>query len=269
MKSNAIFVQVSLALALLAGCDGPVAAEAPATQQAAADLPNVVLERVGNSGGYDGLRGWHEEMRAGFRSRLIPDRAVFAGASLSVVWELPSDFESSLAEALALEGVSKVSVLAQIPLSSDYSSALLALNDLEAGSFASVIGRGEREGQEVKFAGIWMNAPGPGERPDRAATFEFFVAPTAKYEALGGWLVPALRGFDLDLKNPPPMRDFGAAPDAEQVGYLDLKFRTWITEIVQQRSMTSLMHGQILRMQQGLDQVEPYGLQDPMYDPNF
>ena len=56
-------------------------------------------------------------------------------------------------------------------------------------------------------------------------------------------------------------------PDEEAAQKIAEHFGEFMTFILQSQSLMSAMTQQTLSIQQGLDQVEPRGLQDPMYEP--
>ena len=58
-----------------------------------------------------------------------------------------------------------------------------------------------------------------------------------------------------------------ALPDEDAAQNIAEHFGEFMTFILQSQSLMSAMTQQTLRIQQGLDQVEPRGLQDPMYEP--
>ena len=140
----------------------------------------------------------------------------------------------------------------------------------------------------LNLAGTWMSHAGCW-RPALGAFFELHpevAQPDSRtlealpslegsaayayyFAAMGGWFVPTARYFDVSFEHPDQvdLRRHGTLPDEEAAQKIAEHFGEFMTFILQSQSLMSAMTQQTLSIQQGLDQVEPRGLQDPMYKP--
>jgi hypothetical protein len=246
------------------GSEG-VSDESAATP-ASRDFPRLVPEPVQRDGSHTILAGWHDAPTAWSSNRILPDDPAFAGAAIFTVEGASVDFEQGLREALAHEGVTGSTVVARRDLTGSIPDMFSEAIDDAGGRYASFIADATGRDGPVRVAGLWLQTP---TGPEKGASFEMFVAPRDTFAAMGGWFVPTARYLDVSFEHPDQvdLTYHGTLPDEDAAQNIAEHFGEFMTFILQSQSLMSAMTQQTLRIQQGLDQVEPRGLQDPMYEP--
>jgi len=240
--------------------------DASESTPASRNFPRLVPEPVQRDGSHTILAGWHDAPTAYSSNRILPDDPAFAGAAIFTVEGAPVDFEQGLREALAHEGVTGPTVVARRDLTGSIPDKFGEAIDNRGGRYATFIADATGRDGPVRVAGLWLQTP---TGPEAGASFEMFVAPRDTFAAMGGWFVPTARYFDVSFEHPDQveLRRHGTLPDEEAAQKIAEHFGEFMTFILQSQSLMSAMTQQTLSIQQGLDQVEPRGLQDPMYKP--
>ncbi|WP_137679909.1 hypothetical protein [Aurantiacibacter suaedae] len=259
---------------LMAGCapesgsaqNGPHRGPDQGTQAEPRNFPRLIPEPIQRDGDHTILVGWHDAPTAYSVNRILPDDPAFAGAAIFTVKDVAVDFEQGLQEALAHEGVSDPTVVARRDLTGSIPDMFSEAIDNAGGRYSTFIAAATGPDGPVRVAGFWLQTP---TGPEIGSTFEMFVAPRDTFEAMGGWFVPTARYFDVSFTNPASvdLRHHGALPADEGAQNIAKHFGEFMTFILQSQSLMAAMTQQTLSIQQGLDQVEPRGLQDPMYKP--
>ncbi|MXO66978.1 hypothetical protein [Altericroceibacterium endophyticum] len=245
---------------LLAGCAPENVAAEPR------DLPRLVPDPIQRDDRPTILRGWHEAHTTYSDNRLLPDNQAFDGAVLMTVKDVAVEFEAGLREALAHESVSEPVITARRDLTGGIPDMFSEAIDNPQGRYSTFTASARTASGPVQIAGFWLQTP-QGE--DIGATFEMFVAPPDIFAAMGGWFVPAARYFDISFVDPAKadLLAVGTAPPDEAAQSLAQHFGDFMSFILQSQALISSMQQQTLSIQQGLDQTNPRGLQDPMYKP--
>ncbi|MXP08576.1 hypothetical protein [Pseudoblastomonas halimionae] len=230
------------------------------------DFPRLVPEPVQRDGQPTTLVGWHDASTPYSQNRILPDDPSFAGAVMLTVGDVAVDFDRGLVEALAHEGVSEPTVVARRDLTGTIPETFSTAIDNPRGRYSTFVADAVGPDGPVRIAGLWLQSPVDDEP---GSTFEMFIAPRDTFEAMGGWFVPTARYFDISFVDPAEvdLTRHGTLPPEEAAQKIAEHFGELMSFILQSQALMSAMTQQTLSIQQGLDQVEPRGLQDPMYKP--
>ncbi len=223
------------------------------------------LAQVSDSDGVTRLQGWARAPVAYAPNRITPERGADGSRVLTIQSEQTA-FGPAIADSLAQDGVLDVQILAQRELSSATVTRFQEAADLRASRFMTWIAAGRDAAGPVKIAGFSIIT---AQGVDPGVSAEMFVAPVEAFEARGGWVVPTVRYFGLALHDPATdVSAHGRADDAEAVAAMAHFFEEWMGHITLGKTMAAIGTAQTLSMQQGFDQAQDTGLQDPLFDPN-
>lgn len=231
---------------------------------------NIVPERVNSSSGIL-LRGWEEQPKPYASKRIMLDEGGYSHARMLVFHtpELdaatrPSKFRKSVRQALMLEGVRNVRFVNIRTPKGKIVDQFRKMRGAPDATFRVWVITGDSNAGKVKAIGVSIitaKAANPG------TSVEVFIAPVKEYERLGGYAVPAVGLFrTLRLEPGTNMRKFGQASDREATKELENYLIAMMAMSLDADVMQDIVDGQTLRIIMGLDQVVPYGLQDPIYD---
>lgn len=231
----------------------------------ARDFPRLVPQPVQREGQHTILSGWHDAPTAYSANRILPDDPAFAGATVLTVKDVALDFDRGLREALAHEGIDNPTITARRDLTGSIPDMFSTAIDNAHGRYSTFIADAEGPDGPVRVAGFWLQTPVGDEI---GATFEMFVAPRDAFVAMGGWFVPTARYFDISFEHPTQvdLSYHGSLPPEEAAQNIAEHFGEFMSFILQSQALMSAMTQQTLRIQQGLDQTDARGLQDPIYD---
>ncbi|MGB3723548.1 MAG: hypothetical protein WA979_12120 [Pacificimonas sp.] len=243
-------------LVTLSACDG-AAAEA---------LPVLVPTYEMLADGTTTLKGWRAAPADWSKNRIVIDHPAYKAAIVLSVNAMPVGFTNGLSAALAKEGLRDVRLTAKQDLTGDLTTTFSESIDNPGGRYAAFNAMATGRRGPVKVAGFWLQTP---QGDEAGSSYEMFIAAPDEYEALGGWFVPAARYFQLSLTDPKPatIRGFGQYGDEDAAKNLASQFGNFMREILAGKTLAGMAQQQTLSIQQGLDQIDGRGLQDPMYDP--
>jgi len=183
---------------------------------------------------------------------------------LSIQSKTP-DLKQALSEILSQDGVTSFHLSASEELSSQTVTSFMDATGMTTSKFYTWVGTAKSADKPVKLAGFSIvTASGP----DLGTSAEMFIAPPEVFEPLGGWVVPTVRYFGLELNEPyTDMSMYGAMSDQDATQQMGRFFEEWMAYITAGKNMAAIGTLQTLGMQSGTDQAQDNGLQDPVFDP--
>ncbi|MAN74029.1 MAG: hypothetical protein CME84_08095 [Henriciella sp.] len=219
----------------------------------------------------DSLEGWTLEPKPWSHNRIVLRTGGYSSASVQTV-KMPEldaltravDLEMAIGIALGAEGVRNVSLSRQREITGEAADVFRDVLDAPGGRFFAWIATGERADSQMKAAGFSIitaqgDSPGTG--------IDYFFATTEEYEHLGGAIVPMARYFEIGFSEPDPdVLAYGRQSDEKAVAVLAEQFEAFMLGIAMTQAQMGLLDQTSLSILQGLGQVVPYGLQDPMWD---
>ncbi|WP_377380750.1 hypothetical protein [Ponticaulis profundi] len=223
---------------------------------------------------WESLEGWVPDSKDWAPKRLIRRTDGYSTAVIANVKRPELDaitdasrFEEALRFALSLEGVRDVRMNERLEVTGDIAQVFRDVIGTPKGRFFAWIASGTGDAGRMKAAGLSFVTSEDG---DPGTSMEFFLASEAEYEHLGGVIVPLAHLLDVTFSDPnPPAANvlaFGRQSDEEAAERLRAHFEQFMIETAMIRAQAGMLQQNTLSILQGLNQVEPYGLQDPMWD---
>ncbi len=176
----------------------------------------------------------------------------------------PGRFEEALHLTLAQEGVRDVRLIERRELSGEIADVLRDVISAPDADFFVWIAGGKGPSGKMQAAGVSI-VTALAEEP--GTSMEYFLASEAEYAHLGGVIVPIAHLFEHTFAEPDAdVLEFGQQPDDEAIEIFKAQFEEWIVGIAMVRASIGMLQQSTVSILEGLNQVEPYGLQDPIFD---
>lgn len=173
-------------------------------------------------------------------------------------------FRKALKIAMKKEGVRDVKLLKREEVTGDPAKAFRDVLDAPDGRFFVWIAKGKSREGDMKATGISVIT---AESPDPGTSMEYFLATEDEYERLGGVYVPMARFLDVSFSSDTPdVLAFGQQPDKDAIEIFAGHLSDYMITIAIRQAQNGMLEQQTLNILLGLDQVVPYGLQDPMFE---
>lgn len=226
--------------------------------------PHVPLVQMTDADGITRLNGWARAPVPHAENKIVP-KGVFSGDArvLSIQSEL-GEFLPAIHESLELDETRSFRLSASEQLTGETVNLFKDATGMNGAAFYAWIGSAIHKGDSVQIAGFSIVTP---QGPDKGAAAEMFIASPEAFEKLGGWVVPTVRYFGLQLNEPDAdMTQFGAMSDQDAVTNMGRFFKEWMAQITVGKTMAVMGTVQTLGIQNGSDQAQDTGLQDPIFD---
>lgn len=236
----------------------------PIFQATPQEMLTQPLVQVTDLDGTTGLVGWRRAPVTYAENRIVPIAARYSEARvLSIQSDLP-DLQTALVESLKKDGVTSFRLSARRELSGEIVTSFMDATGMKTSTFYAWVGSARSAGEPVKVAGFSITTPSGS---DRGTSAEMFIAPPDSFVALGGWVVPTVRYFGLQLYDPnADMAVYGAMSDQDATEEMGRFFKEWMAYITRGQNMATIGTLQTLGIQNGTDQSQDTGLQDPIFD---
>ena len=220
--------------------------------------------QVTDPDGVTRLEGWRRAPVAYAENRIVPaDVRAKDVRVLSIQSDLV-DLQAALRESLRKDGVTSFRLSAREQLSGATVTSFMDATGMKTSAFYAWVGNATSAGKPVKVAGFSIITP---SGPDQGTSAEMFIAPEGSFTALGGWVVPTVRYFGLRLNEPnADMAVYGAMSDEDAAKEMGRFFEEWMAYITRGKNMATIGTLQTLGIQNGTDQSQDEGLQDPIFD---
>jgi len=238
---------------------------APILQAAPEVIPQEPLVQVTDLDGITRLVGWKRAPVSLAENRIVPDRNLSGDVRVLSIQSNLTDFQTGIPEILQRDGVTSFKLSALEELSGETVISFMHATGMTTSEFYTWVGTAKSADKTVKLAGFSIVTP---SGPDEGTSAEVFIAPTTVLESLGGWVVPTVRYFGLKLNDPnADMTIYGTMRDEEAAQHMEHFFEEWMAYITIGKNMATIGTLQTLGMQNGADQAQDTGLQDPIFDP--
>ncbi len=175
-----------------------------------------------------------------------------------------AQFETVARTALAHEGITGVEFTAIRALDGAHVEVFRKLAKAPELSVRVLVISGMKGEQPVK--GIAVSSVDP---KSLTMSMEAFIASQSEYDRLGAVLPAAAKFAQVDLTRLEAYNnkdDWNRLSDKESATRMEVAFNTFVEDLVRRGALKGMAEGQQLQMLLGLDQITPWGLQDPMYD---
>ena len=227
-----------------------------------------------DGGSWESLEGWERDSKDWSPKRFVRRIDGYSTAVIANVQHPELDaitdasrFEEALSFALSLEGVRNVRVNERLEVTGDIAQVFRDAIGTPKGRFFAWVASGTGDAGRMKAAGLTFVT---SETDDPGTSMEFFLASENEYEHLGGVIVPLTHLLDVTFSDPnPPAANvlaFGRQSDEEAAERLRAHFEQFMIETAMIRAQAGMLQQTTLSILLGLNQLEPYGLQDPMWD---
>lgn len=214
---------------------------------------------------------WYEKPAPYADERLVLAEQGDGSATLIVFNATPlaaptnrAEFESAAETALAQEGITGVEFKAIRALDGAHVEVFRKLAKAPDLSVRVLVISGVKGKQPVK--GIVFSVADPKSQD---LSMEAFIASQSEYHRLGAVLPAAAKFARVDLTKLEAYKnkdDWNRLSDKESGARMEVAFNTFVEDLVRRGALKDMAEGQQLQMLLGLDQITPWGLQDPMYD---
>jgi len=207
------------------------------------------LHQITEADGVTNLHGWKREPLPYASNRIVPSFHKGSNARVLTITSSLTAFKPAIVESLRLDGVTNVKIQAEKQLQGSAIESFKSATNLKGSTFKTWIATGTDVSGDVKIAGISFITPSGN---DSGVTAEMFVAPTSEFESLGGWVVPVVRYFGLQLNNPHQnMGAHGRAADKIAAEQMASFTREWMQYVTMGKDMAVISTLQTLGMQNG------------------
>ncbi|MEO0452435.1 MAG: hypothetical protein AAFZ74_19135 [Pseudomonadota bacterium] len=237
----------------------------PILQALPEETPAQPLVQVTDLDGTTRLVGWKRAPVSYAENRIMPDGSSSSDIRVLSIQSKLTDFQAAIPEMLRVDGVTSFKLSAREKLSGETVISFMDATGMTTSEFYTWVGSAKSAEKTVKLSGFSIVTP---SGPDEGTSAEVFIAPTTDFESLGGWVVPTVRYFGLKLNDPnADMKLYGTMSDEDAARQMGRFFEEWMTYITIGKNMATIGTLQTLGMQNGIDQAQDTGLQDPIFDP--
>jgi len=173
-----------------------------------------------------------------------------------------AEAEASVKAALALEGITGVRFGTTRVLDGAHVEVFRTLAKAPDLSMRVWVFSGKKGGQPVRGIAI-------SSISSQGMSIEALIASQREYNRLGTVLPAAAKFAQVDLTKLDAYRakdDWNRLSDEEAAARMEVAFNTFIESLVRRGALKGMADQQQLQTLLGLDQMTPWGLQDPMYE---